>query len=149
MKIKEIREGLGLTQTDFALKLSTTQNAVSRWESGTVRPRIDYLKKIAALAGCTVEDVELPSRKLSMKEIFTSDAYECLTAEERRMELKRQQAAECSGWRRYPSTMSALHARIPTEWWSKYTAEHIGEVMSLLKIAFDDGATHGKNHPDY
>lgn len=87
-------------------------------------------------------DVELPPRKLKMKDIFTEEAYECLTAEERRMELKRQQAAECSGWRRYPSTMSTLHERIPEEWWSKYTAEHIGEVMALLKAAYDDGKAH-------
>lgn len=149
MTVKDIREALGLTQAEFAAKLGTTQNAVSRWENGTVSPGVEYLKKIATIYGCKMEDVESTKRKLRMKDVFTKEAFEELSAEERRIELKYQQAAEYSGWRRYPSTMSKLHEQIPAEWWSKYTAEHIGEVMSLLKTAFDSGVTHGKNHPDY
>lgn len=139
MTIKEIREALGLTQTEFAAKLGTTQNLVSRWESGAVRPSIDSLRAIAALYGCKIEDITETYKKLRMKDIFTPDAFDGLSAEERRRELKYQQAAECSGWRRYPTTMAKLHERIPVEWWDKYTAEHIGEVMAMLKSAYDDG----------
>lgn len=139
MTIKEIREALGMTQTEFAEKLETAQALVSRWERGTVTPGIDSLKKIAVLGGCRVDEITPAKPKLRMKDVFTKEAFEELTPEERRRELKYQQAAEYSGWRRYPTTMSKLHERIPAEWWEKYTAEHIGEVMALLKIAYDDG----------
>lgn len=78
-------------------------------------------------------------KKLRMKDVFTREAYECLTAAERRHYLKVEQAKEYSGLRRYPDTCSAVLNRIPTEWWGKHPAEHIGEVMRLLKEAYDDG----------
>jgi hypothetical protein len=78
-------------------------------------------------------------KKLKMKDVITREGYECLTAEERRAQLKVEQAKECSGLRRYPGTCSAVLDRIPADWWDKYSAEHIGEVMRLLKAAYDDG----------
>lgn len=81
-------------------------------------------------------------KKLRMKEVITREGYECLTAEERRAQLKVEQAKECSGLRPYHSTCSAVLDRIPAEWWGKYNAEHIGEVMRLLKAAYDDGRQH-------
>ena len=77
-------------------------------------------------------------KKLKMKDVITRGGYECLTAEERRAQLKVEQAKEYSGLRRYPGTCSAVLDRIPAEWWSKYSAEHIGEVMRMLKAAYDD-----------
>lgn len=78
-------------------------------------------------------------KKLKMKDVITREGYECLTAAERRAQLKIEQAKECSGLRRYPSTCSAVLDRIPDDWWGKYSAEHIGETMRLLKAAYDDG----------
>ena len=78
-------------------------------------------------------------KKLKMRETLTREAYECLTATERRALLKVEQAKECSGWRRYPSTCSALVDRIPADWRDKYSAEHIGEVMRMLKVTYDVG----------
>ena len=78
-------------------------------------------------------------KKLKMKDVITREGYECLTAEERHAQLKVEQAKEISGLRRYPSTCSAVLDRIPAEWWSKYSAEHIGDVMRLLKAAYDAG----------
>lgn len=83
------------------------------------------------------EDTEMA--KLRMKDVFTREAYRCLTAQERRLQLKVEQASECSGWRNYPTTCHKLRERIPEDWWTKYPAEHIGEVMALLKVAYDDG----------
>lgn len=80
--------------------------------------------------------------KLKMRETLNPIAWECLTAAERRAQLKIEQAKECSGLRRYPSTCSAVLDRIPADWWGKYSAEHIGEVMRLLKAAYDDGRQH-------
>ena len=78
-------------------------------------------------------------KKLRMQDIFTREAYEGLTAEERRNQLKIEQAKECSGLRPYPDTCASVMNRIPSEWWEKYPAEHIGEVMRMLKEAYDDG----------
>ena len=66
-------------------------------------------------------------KKLKMHDVLTREGYECLNAE------------ECSGLRCNPGTCSAVLDRIPAGWWEKYSAEHIGEVMRLLKTAYDDG----------
>ena len=78
-------------------------------------------------------------KKLKMRETLNPSAWEDTTAEERRLMLKVEQAKEISGLRRYPGTCSAVLDRIPAEWWSTYSAEHIGEVMRLLKATYDDG----------
>lgn len=83
-----------------------------------------------------------------MRDIMTREAYEGLTAEERRHMLKVEQAKEDSGWRRYPGACSKLVDRIPAEWWDKYSAAHIGEVMALLKLAHDDGIVWGRTRED-
>lgn len=38
MSIKELREKLEMTQTEFALKLGVAEYTVRRWESGTSKP---------------------------------------------------------------------------------------------------------------
>jgi len=58
-------------------------------------------------------------KKLTAKEVFTREAYDGLTAEERRSALKVEQAKECSGWRAYPDTCAELVDFIPDDWWSK------------------------------
>lgn len=148
MTIKDIREALGLTQAEFAEKLGTSQVAVSRWEKGLVRPGVDYLSRIAALGGCAMEDIMPTVRQLKMREVLTREAYEGLTAQERRDLLKVEQAKEYSGWRQYPTTMSKLVERVPDEWWDKFSAQHLGEVMALLKKAFDDGVAYGRAHEE-
>lgn len=148
MTVKDIREKLGLTQAEFAQKLGTTQMGVSRWERGIVKPGVEYLKKIAELGDCAMEDIAPIVHQLRMREVLTREAYEGLTTEERRGILKIEQAKEYSGWRQYPTTMSKLVDRIPDDWWGKYNAQHLGEVMALLKKAFDDGIVYGRAHED-
>lgn len=77
--------------------------------------------------------------KLTMQKTLTREAYETLTAEERRGVLKVEQAKEYSGLRAYPATCRRVMERIPEDWWGKYTAEHIGQVMRLLHQAYSDG----------
>ena len=48
-KIAKKRKDLGLTQTEFADRLSVTRQTVSRWEAGTVLPDIDKITDIAGL----------------------------------------------------------------------------------------------------
>lgn len=82
---------------------------------------------------------------MKMSDIFTEEAYKCLTPEERRAELKRQQVAEYSGLRKYPTTCARTLERIPHEMWEAYSARQLGEIAKLLKIAYDDGVYDAKN----
>ena len=88
------------------------------------------------------------ARKLKMRDTLTREAYEALTAAERRALLKGEQAAEYSGLRAYPTTCARVMDRIPAEWWSKYSAEHIGEVMRLLYDAYGAGRARGEADRD-
>lgn len=143
MTIKQFRESKSMTQGELAAALGTSQVAVSRWESGAVQPSAATLRKLAGVFGCRMDDITPAARKLTAKDAFTREAYECLTAEERRYILKVEQAKEYSGWRAYGTTMSRLLDRIPEEWWDIYSAQHIGEVMAMLKRAYDDGHASG------
>ena len=46
-KIREFREANGLTQSALAKKLDVTANTVSRWESGTYKPKIEDLDRLS------------------------------------------------------------------------------------------------------
>lgn len=48
-KIAQKRKMLGMTQIEFAEKLSVTRQTVSRWEAGIVMPDIDKIGDIASL----------------------------------------------------------------------------------------------------
>ncbi len=50
-KITDVREAAGLTQTDLAKRLNTTQSAVARMESGKQNVSADMLKKIGTALG--------------------------------------------------------------------------------------------------
>ena len=54
-KIAGKRKSLGMTQSDFADKLSVTRQTVSRWEAGTVMPDIDKIADIAAVLGVSCD----------------------------------------------------------------------------------------------
>ena len=46
-RLKELRTAEGMTQVDFAQKLSVTKQTVSNWENNNIQPSIDMLIKIA------------------------------------------------------------------------------------------------------
>ena len=54
-KISKKRRDLGLTQIDFADKLSVTRQTVSRWEAGSVMPDIDKIVDIASILGVSCD----------------------------------------------------------------------------------------------
>ncbi|MEI2700783.1 MAG: helix-turn-helix transcriptional regulator [Baekduia sp.] len=49
------RQQLGLSQTDLARKVATTQSAIARLESGGRPPRIDTLLRIADALDCELQ----------------------------------------------------------------------------------------------
>ncbi len=46
-KIREIRESKQLTQSQLAKKMKVAPNTVSRWESGTYKPKIEDLERLS------------------------------------------------------------------------------------------------------
>lgn len=55
--IKELRKASDVSQVELAQAIGVTQGAVSRWESGDVKPTIDKLVAIARFFGCKVDDL--------------------------------------------------------------------------------------------
>lgn len=55
--IKAKREQANMTQAELAKKLYVTQGAVSQWETGATNPSFDLLFKIAAIFGCSAEEL--------------------------------------------------------------------------------------------
>ena len=47
MRLKELRKKKGISQLRLAIELNTTQNTISRYETGEREPGIDELIKIA------------------------------------------------------------------------------------------------------
>ena len=56
-RLRLLRESAGLAQGDVAEKLEVSRPAVSSWESGKVRPRLNKLQQLADLFGVTVSDL--------------------------------------------------------------------------------------------
>lgn len=57
MELFNARKRVGLTQAEVSKRLGITVAAVSLWESGKSKPRIELLPKIAKLYGMTVDEL--------------------------------------------------------------------------------------------
>ena len=55
MRIKELRTQRNITQLKLAMDLHTTQNTISRYESGEREPGISELVKLADYFGVSVD----------------------------------------------------------------------------------------------
>ena len=55
MRLKELRKKKGLSQLRLATELNTTQNTISRYETGEREPGIDELIKIADYFNVSVD----------------------------------------------------------------------------------------------
>lgn len=55
--IRKAREAAGMTQTDLAVKISTTQATIFRYESGTQDPSATRVMQLVKALGCTVADI--------------------------------------------------------------------------------------------
>ncbi len=55
MRIKEVREAMGLTRTQLADCLGVTVVAVRKWEMGLTMPSAEKLPILANLLHCTID----------------------------------------------------------------------------------------------
>jgi transcriptional regulator with XRE-family HTH domain len=54
-QIRALREGLGLSQAEFAARLGVTKQAVSRWETGLSEPSVAHLVKLVNVTGARLD----------------------------------------------------------------------------------------------
>ena len=62
-QIKLYRERMKLSQAYIAERLDLSQQAVSQWETGERLPRADKLPQLAAILGCTIDELLCVSTK--------------------------------------------------------------------------------------
>ena len=56
LKKRRLQEAIP-TQREVAKKLGIRESAVSKWECGTSKPKIDKLPILAELYGCTIDEL--------------------------------------------------------------------------------------------
>ena len=57
MRIKELREAAGLTQTALATRVGVSKQAVGQWEAGITWPSSQILPRLAFALGVKVGDL--------------------------------------------------------------------------------------------
>ena len=57
-RIKQVRLKAGITQAELAKRLSVTPQAISQYERGIKKPKIETLRKIATALNCNVSDLD-------------------------------------------------------------------------------------------
>ncbi len=78
-KLKEARKEAGLSQEQFAEKLSVSRSAVAKWESDKGMPDVNNLKAMAQLLDVSVDHLLAEDEKLSFnetKEAIDLDSFE-------------------------------------------------------------------------
>ena len=57
IRIKELREELGLTQKELAAKIGNVQRNISNWENGSSEPDCETLVRLADVFGVTMDEL--------------------------------------------------------------------------------------------
>ncbi|MER5393295.1 helix-turn-helix transcriptional regulator [Saccharopolyspora sp. NPDC002686] len=66
--VYELRTQAGITQTELARRMGTTQSSVARWESGGSLPTIDLLDRLGRAVDVRLELVASPSDTTAPKD---------------------------------------------------------------------------------
>ncbi len=70
VKLKELRNALGLTQQQLAAALCVTPQSVSRWENGVVYPDMEMLPEIADYFSVSLDELMGHEKKPDLEELF-------------------------------------------------------------------------------
>lgn len=68
MRIQELREKAGLTQTQLGACMGVAQNAISQWEREVSLPKTRQLPVLAQVLGCSVGEL------FAVSEVETEDS---------------------------------------------------------------------------
>lgn len=55
--LKFLREEKNISQTQLALKMGVSQQAVAKWETGESFPRAEKLIQLAEVLNCTIDEL--------------------------------------------------------------------------------------------
>lgn len=55
--IRRLRKQRNLKQTELAALVYSTNNSISAWERGACQPSAYFLKNLAKVFGCTIDDL--------------------------------------------------------------------------------------------
>lgn len=92
IRIREYRESEGLTQSQLAEKLTTTQRNVSNWENGVSEPDYDTLVRLSDLFGISLDELfgreYAPADALAAQEKRLLRLYRRLTDAQRQLLLE-------------------------------------------------------------
>jgi len=55
MKIKELREAIGMNQSELAKQAGVKQSSVAQWENGKSKPLSDKLPQLAKILHCSID----------------------------------------------------------------------------------------------
>lgn len=72
-RIRELREGLGLSQAEVAEQIGTKQPSIARIESGRMLPRLDMLQKLARVFKVRVQVEFVPAPKRRRRKAKAAD----------------------------------------------------------------------------
>lgn len=80
-RIKGLRKDKGLSQSELGNYLDVSASAIYKWENGKSQPDISSIIRMSKLfgvssdyiIGSTVEDIDIPTREKSMREILDAD----------------------------------------------------------------------------
>lgn len=62
-RLRELREGAGLSQAEVAERIGTKQPSIARIERGQALPRLEMLQKLARVFGMRVQIEFVPARR--------------------------------------------------------------------------------------
>ena len=145
--MKDLLASLGIKQIDLARMSGVSVRQISGLCTGAASLENTTGKNLLALAralGMTVEELMSDQEADAEIQVIPIKEAEGLSPKERISIIKIERAKDYSGWRRYPDTCQKLLERIPNDWWDKYSAKHIGEIMRLLEAAYKDGLDKGR-----
>lgn len=57
LRIKELREEKGFSQSNLAMKLGVDQTSISQWERGVANPAVSRLPDLAKILNCSIDDL--------------------------------------------------------------------------------------------
>lgn len=102
--VRDARARLGLSQRRLAVRVGTSQDAISRIERGVEAPTVERLGQILFVLGCRLR---LEAEPLGDGPRSAPDAVSAMTPAER--------LREAAGWNRMASTLAAAGERARRE----------------------------------
>ena len=55
--VKELRENIGISQEQLAVRLHTDRSTIAKWETGAAMPSATKLPLLADVLGCSIDEL--------------------------------------------------------------------------------------------